>query len=45
VYETQSQLTGYQVVYEYRGQNYSTFMRNNPGNRLRVRVSVEPIQE
>jgi uncharacterized protein YcfJ len=45
VYETQSQLTGYQVVYEYRGQNYSTFMRNNPGNRLKVRVSVEPIAE
>lgn len=45
VYETQSQLTGYQVVYDYRGQSYSTFMRNNPGNSLRVRVSVEPIQE
>jgi uncharacterized protein YcfJ len=45
VFETQSQLTGYQVVYEYRGQNYSTFMRNNPGNRLKVRVSVEPIEE
>lgn len=45
VYESQSQLTGYQVVYDYRGQTYSTFMRNNPGNSLRVRVSVEPIIE
>ena len=45
VYESQSQLTGYQVVYDYRGQTYSTFMRNNPGNSLRVRVSVEPIAE
>lgn len=45
VYENQSQLTGYQVVYDYRGQTYSTFMRNNPGNSLRVRVSVEPIAE
>ena len=45
VYENQSQLTGYQVVYDYRGQTYSTFMRNHPGNSLRVRVSVEPIAE
>ncbi len=45
VYETQSRLTGYQVVYDYRGQSYNTFMRNNPGKNLRVRVSVEPIAE
>ena len=45
VYENQSQLTGYQVVYDYRGQSYSTFMRHHPGNSLRVRVSVEPIAE
>lgn len=45
VFDTQQQLTGYQVVYDYRGQTYSTFMRNHPGNRLRVRVSVEPLQD
>jgi uncharacterized protein YcfJ len=44
VYDAQTRITGYRVAYEYRGQNYSTFMRTNPGNSLPVRVSVEPIQ-
>jgi len=44
VYDTQTRITGYRVAYEYRGQNYSTFMRTNPGNSLQVRVSVDPIQ-
>jgi len=44
VYDTQSRITGYLVSYDYRGQQYSTLMRNNPGNSLPVRVSVEPIQ-
>ncbi len=43
VYDVQTRLTGYNVAYEYRGQNYTTFMRTNPGNRLPVRVSVDPI--
>jgi len=45
VYDTQTRITGYRVAYEYRGQNYSTFMRTNPGNSLPVRVSVEPITQ
>lgn len=43
VYDTESRLTGYRVAYDYRGQNYTTFMQTDPGNRLPVRVSVEPI--
>lgn len=43
VYDTQTRLTGYRVAYEYRGQNYTTFMHSNPGNSLPVRVSVDPI--
>lgn len=43
VYDTQTRITGYRVAYEYRGQNYTTFMRSNPGNYLPVRVSVDPI--
>ena len=35
-------LTGYRVVYEYGGRKYSTFMPNDPGRELRVRVAVEP---
>lgn len=44
VYDTQSRISGYRVAYEYRGQLYNTFMRNNPGNNLQVRVSVDPIE-
>ena len=44
VYDAQTRLTGYNVAYEYGGQQYTTFMRSNPGNSLPVRVSVEPIQ-
>ncbi|MDP2369555.1 glycine zipper 2TM domain-containing protein [Rhodoferax sp.] len=44
VYDTQTRITGYRVTYEYRGQHYSTFMRENPGHSLALRVSVEPIE-
>lgn len=44
VNEVQPRLTGYRVNYEYRGQNYATVLRENPGPTLAVRVSVEPLQ-
>jgi uncharacterized protein YcfJ len=44
VYDVQARITGYNVAYEYRGQQYTTFMRSDPGNSLPVRVSVEPIR-
>ena len=43
VNEMQSRLAGYQVVYDYRGQSYTTLLRENPGANLQVRVSVEPV--
>lgn len=45
VNDTQTRITGYRVAYEYRGQQFTTFMRNNPGNSLPVRVTVDPIQQ
>jgi uncharacterized protein YcfJ len=33
-------LTGYDVVYRYQGRDYSSFMPYDPGNRVRVNVSV-----
>ncbi len=45
VYDTQTRITGYLVSYDYQGQQYSTLMRNHPGNSLPVRVSVEPVQQ
>lgn len=44
VNEVQTQLTGYQVEYEYRGQVYSTVTREQPGRTLAVRVSVAPVE-
>lgn len=40
-YETRT--VGYDVTYDYRGQSYTSTMSYDPGQRLRVRVSVEPI--
>ena len=39
----ESRTSGYDVTYEYRGQNYTSLMRNDPGNRVRLRVSVQPL--
>ena len=39
-----SHTVGYDVTYEYRGQNHTAFMQRDPGNRVRLRVSVEPDQ-
>ncbi|QJE00830.1 glycine zipper 2TM domain-containing protein [Massilia forsythiae] len=35
---------GYDVTYDYRGRSYTTVMGRDPGNRIRLRVSVEPDQ-
>jgi uncharacterized protein YcfJ len=38
----QRQLVGYDVEYQYKGQTYMSRMDVDPGNRVRVRVSVVP---
>ena len=43
VNDVQTRLVGYQVGYEYRGQQFSTVMSGNPGPSLPVRVTVEPV--
>jgi len=43
VNDVQTRIAGYRVGYDYRGQSYTTLMRENPGPALRVRVSVDPI--
>ena len=36
--------TGYDVTYDYRGHTYTAFSNTEPGDRIRLRVSVEPAQ-
>jgi uncharacterized protein YcfJ len=43
VNEVQNRIAGYRVNYEYRGQQFTTVMRDNPGANLQVRVSVDPV--
>lgn len=38
----QSRTNGYTVTYEYHGRTYTTVMPYDPGERLRVRVTVMP---
>lgn len=40
----ESRTTGYDVTYDYRGRNYTTFVQRDPGDRIRLRVTVEPDQ-
>jgi uncharacterized protein YcfJ len=39
----ETRTTGYQVTYEYGGQRFLTRLPYNPGNQLRVNVSVTPL--
>ncbi len=43
VNEVQNRIAGYRVTYDYRGQLYTTLMRDDPGRELQVRVSVDPV--
>ncbi|MBC7452960.1 MAG: hypothetical protein H7335_04505, partial [Massilia sp.] len=40
----ESRTTGYEVTYDYRGRNYTSVMARDPGQRVRLRVMVEPDQ-
>lgn len=38
-------LTGYDVTYRYHGREYTTFMARDPGNKIRVSVRVDPLDD
>jgi uncharacterized protein YcfJ len=40
----ETRTTGYEVTYDYRGRNYTSVMSYDPGERLRLRVSIQPAQ-
>jgi uncharacterized protein YcfJ len=41
----ESRNNGYEVTYDYRGHNYTTLMSYDPGQRVRLRVSIAPAQQ
>ncbi|MFL6676567.1 MAG: glycine zipper 2TM domain-containing protein [Massilia sp.] len=38
----ESRNAGYEVTYEYRGHSYTELMSRDPGERIRLHVSVQP---
>lgn len=42
-YEEQQRIDGYNVTYRYKGELFTTYMKDRPGKRLRVRVHVSPV--
>jgi len=38
------QVVAYKVRYKYRGKEYTTRMNNHPGDRIKVSVSVTPVE-
>jgi uncharacterized protein YcfJ len=42
VNNTEQQVNGYDVTYQYQGRNYTSVMQSNPGRTVRVNVSVTP---
>ncbi|MFK8053686.1 MAG: glycine zipper 2TM domain-containing protein [Woeseiaceae bacterium] len=43
-YETRDRVEGYRVTYRYKGETYTTRTESDPGDRIRVRVRVEPVR-
>ena len=43
-YRTERQLKGYHVTYRYKGDLFTTRMREHPGKRIRVNVDVTPLR-
>ncbi len=40
----EERLQGYDVTYRYRGENFKTRMKRDPGDRIKVQVSVRPLK-
>lgn len=43
-YEEHHEIVGYKVKYRYHGKNYWTQMSRQPGEYIKVRVSLEPLR-
>ena len=43
-YHEEERIVGYHVLYKYRGEVYSTETDQHPGDRIKVHVSVTPVE-
>ncbi len=43
-YEEEERLVGYRVTYRFNGQTFVTRTREHPGQRIAVRIAVEPVE-
>ena len=43
VYREEQRIVGYDVTYKYNGNRYHTQMDHDPGRKIKVRVSVDPV--
>ncbi len=42
-YVEEERITGYKVWYRYQGHEYQTRMRNEPGDRIKIKVKLQPV--
>ena len=42
-YTTREEIVGYEVAYKYRGNVFHTQMGEHPGERIKVKVTVDPV--
>jgi uncharacterized protein YcfJ len=40
---TKEEVVGYDVAYKYRGSVFHTQMADHPGNKIKVKVTVDPV--
>jgi len=42
-YSSQQELVGYDVTYKYRGNVFHSQFNEHPGDRIKVKVTVDPV--
>lgn len=42
-YEEEQRIDGYNVTYRYKGEYFTTYMKQHPGKRIQVKVHVSPV--
>lgn len=40
--DKERRLTGYRVTYRYQGETFESFVRQHPGNKIKIKINVSP---